>query len=338
MNKKILYLLLSLTIFSFTGCANTSTTPTNSIKSNKTLNSSAQATPVESTNNDANTLTLNDNSSFFCPFVFNGNNLIFPNPDENNRISIIPDPLPENILESKAVKDFAEYSTDNLTLIDDIVYFSDSVNNNALSSLKLNDKTYSKLTTHSINNLISVNTDLFYINKDDNNKIYKFDTLTSNSIIVCPDNVGSFIVNGDFIIYQNLSDNSKLYSIKTDGTNKQKLTDYTASSFVPYEGQLLFFNSSDNNNLYSIDPSTLTSKRIYIMNGFKLKIINKSLYFINGDDSNNLYSLSVDLKNLTATYKIEIAQGVNDYYLTTKGIFYNPSINVNNIYYKKISA
>ena len=157
-------------------------------------------------------------------------------------------------------------------------------------------------------------------------------------MLVCADSVGSFIVSGDFIIYQNLSDNSKLYSIKTDGTNKQKLTDYTANSFVVFDGQLLFFNSSDNNNLYSIDPSTLKCKRLYIMNGFQLKIINKSLYFINGDDSNNLYSLSVDLAKSTATYKSEISEGINEYYLTAAGIFYNPSINVNNIYFKKFST
>lgn len=73
------------------------------------------------------------------------------------------------------------------------------------------------------------------------------------------------------------------------------------------------------------------------MNGFQLKIFNKSIYFINGDDSNNLYSLSVDLKNSTATYKPEISEGINYYYLTSAGIFYSPSINVNNIYYKNLS-
>lgn len=332
-------------MISFVGCASTSKSTTSSTNetSSTALDSSSQTASDTSisTTTEQTPFALNDTSSYFCPFVFNGNNLIFSNPDENNRISIIPDPLPENILESTSVKDFADYSADNITLIDDIIYFSNGSNNNSLSSFKITDKTYAELSTHSVNNLISVNTDLFYINKDDNNKIYKFDTLTSSSMLLCPDQVGSFIVNGDFIIYQNLGDDSKLYAIQTNGTNKQKLTDYTANSFVVFEGQLLFFNSSDNNNLYSIDPSAPANsncKRINIMNGFKLKIINKSLYFINGDDSNNLYSLSVDLKNLTATYKPEISQGINDYHLTTKGIFYNPSINVNNIYYKKLSA
>jgi hypothetical protein len=74
------------------------------------------------------------------------------------------------------------------------------------------------------------------------------------------------------------------------------------------------------------------------MNGTQLKIINKSLYFINGDDSNNLYSLSIDFKKPTVTYKAEISQEINEYYLTSTGTFYNPSINVNNIYFKRFSA
>jgi len=336
MNKNISYLLVSLTMFSFIGCTNKTTSSTDS-SSNSQTPTSIQAnntTVIDSTNPFA----LTDNSSYFCPFVFNGTDLIFSNPDENNRISTIPDPLPKNILTSSNVTDFADYSADNITLIDKNIYFSNGSDNNALSSFNITHKIYTKLNTHSIHNLISVNTDLFYLNKSDDNKIYKYDTMTSKSALVCADSAGSLIVNGDFIIYQNLSDDSKLYAIKTDGTSRQKLTDYAANSFVVFDGQLLFFNSSDNNNLYSLDPSTLDCKRIYIMNGFQLKVIDKSLYFINGDDSNNLYSLSVDLKNSAATYKPEISEGINVYYLTTKGIFYSPSINVNNIYYKQFSG
>ena len=335
MNKKILYLLLSFTIISFIGCGNKTTSSTDS---NSATYSDTTIQAPDTTVTSSVPFILTDVSSYFCPFVFNGTNLIFPNPDENNRISIIPDPLPKDILQSKNVTDFADYSADNITIIDNNIYFSDGSNNNALCSFDLTNKTYTKLNTHSIHNLIAVDTDLFYMNKNDENKIYKYDTINSKAMLICPDNVGSFIVNSDFIIYQNLSDNSKLYSIKTDGTNKQKLTDYTANSFVVFDGQLLFFNSDDNNNLYSLDPSTLNCKRLYIMNGFQLKIINKSLYFINGDDSNNLYSLSVDLANSTTTYNPEISKGINEYYLNSAGIFYSPSINVNNIYFNKFST
>lgn len=115
-------------------------------------------------------------------------------------------------------------------------------------------------------------------------------------------------------------------------------TDYTANSFVVYDNQILFFNSSDNNNLYTFDVSTLICKRLYIINGTQLKFINKSLYFINEDDSNNLYSLSIDFKKPTVTYRDEIPQGINEYYLTSTGILYSPSININNIYFKSFFA
>lgn len=335
MNKQLLYLLPILTMFSFIGCG-TKVTPSADVNANNSSAASIQS--ANTTTTESIPFTLTANSSYFCPFVFDETNLIFPNPDENNKISIIPDPLPENILQSKDVTDFADYSADNITLIDKNIYFADGSINNALCSFDISNKTYTKLNTHSVHNLIASNTDLFYINKIDENRIYKYDTTTSKAMLISADSVGSFIVNGDFIIYQNLSDNSKLYSIKSDGTSRQKLTDYTANSFVVFDGQLLFLNSSDNNSLYLIDPSTLDCKRLYIMNGFKLKIIDKSLYFINGDDSNNLYSLSVDLKTPTATSKPEISQGINEYYLTSTGIFYNPSINVNNIYFKKLST
>lgn len=335
MNKKLLYLLLSLTIVSFFGCTKT---PTSSTGSNSSTPFTTSIQAPNATIAVSVPFTLTDTSSYFCPFVFNGSNLIFPNPDENNRISIIPDPLPTDILQSKNITDFADYSTDNIALIDNTIYFADGSINNSLCSFDITNKIYTKLNTPSIHNLIAVSNVLFYMNKNDENKIYKYDTITSKAMLISTDSAGSFIVNGDFIIYQNLSDNAKLYSIKTDGTSRQKLTDYTANSFVVFDGQLLFINSSDNNNLYSIDPSTLDCKRLYIMNGFQLKIIDKSLYFVNGDDSNNLYSLSVNLTNSTVTYKPEISQGINEYYLTSAGIFYSPSINVNNIYFKTFST
>lgn len=335
MNKKILYIILSLAMLSFIGCSSKNVSSANS-NSNTPSKAPIQVQNIEAT--DPVPFILNGNSSYVCPFVFNGTDLLFPNPDENNRISTISDPLPENILESKNVTDFIDYFTDNMVLIDKTIYFSNSSDNNSLSSFNITDKTYTKLNTDSADNLITSNSQLFYVDKNRENKIYKYDTVTLDHALVCSDSVGSFIVNGDFIIYQNLSENSKLYSIKIDGTNRQKLTDYTANSFIVFDGQLLFFNSSDNNNLYLLDPSTLNCKRLYIMNGFKLKVIDNSIYFVNGDDSNNLYSLSVDSKNSTVTYKPEISQGINEYYLTTSGIFYSPSINVNNIYFKKFSS
>ena len=73
------------------------------------------------------------------------------------------------------------------------------------------------------------------------------------------------------------------------------------------------------------------------MNGFQLQTINDSIYFINNDDINNLYSLSIDSTTSEVTLTPEISFGINYYYLTSSGIFYSPSINVNNIYYKSFT-
>jgi hypothetical protein len=193
-------------MISFIGCGKTVASPTDS-KSSTPSTTSIQAPNAIVTASAP--FTLADTSSYFCPFVFNGTDLIFPNPNENNRISTIPDPLPADILQSKNITDFADYSADNITLIDKTIYFADSSNNNALCSLDITSKTYTKLNTHSIHNLITINNELFYMNKNDDNKIYKYDTTASKGMLISTDSVGSFIINGDFIIYQNLSDTKR---------------------------------------------------------------------------------------------------------------------------------
>ena len=114
MNKKILYLLLLLTMISSVGCSNATTSATSTTDSNYIAPSPTSIQDFNATVTASVPFNLTDKSSYFCPFVFNGTDLIFPNPDENNRISIIPDPLPNDILQSKNVTDFADYSADNI--------------------------------------------------------------------------------------------------------------------------------------------------------------------------------------------------------------------------------
>lgn len=331
MKKTILFLALSFVSLSFIGCGETS-------KPNKT---EAPVKNLQTSNNDVDTFTpfsLSDSYYSYNPFIFNDTDLLFTNPDENNRISTIPAPMPEtNILESKNVTDFSDYYADNIALIGNTLYFANGSDGNTLCSLTLPDKTYKKINETSIHSLIAVNNNLFYINKADSNKLYKYDTDKGKLIALTQDSVGKFIITGDFIIYENLSDSAKLYSISLEGKHEQKLTDYTANSFIPYEGQLLFFNSSDKNGLYVLNPTTLETRRIAIMNGFDLKSIDNSLFFINGNDSNYLYSLTVDLEAPKVSYKPYISTSINKYFTTTEGIFYEKGINVNNIYFKYFS-
>ncbi|NFG62011.1 DUF5050 domain-containing protein [Clostridium sp. CMCC3677] len=332
MIKKILSLLLLCSTLFIVGC--TKQEEKKSVdKSTSTISSSS-----ELTSNSISPFILTDSTSFRCPFVFNNDTLIFPNPDENNRISMINAPLPKDILKSSDLNDLVDYYTGDLALVNSTLYFADGSNSNGLSSINVSDKTYTSLNKDSVYSLISSNDKLFYINKNDNQKLYSYDISKNTSSALSLDSVGSFIVNGDFLIYQNLSDNSKLYYVKNDGTNRTKLTDYTANSFIPFDGEILFFNTSDNETLYSLNITTLESKRISTLRGGNLKSINNQLFFINNDDSNYLYSLSVDLPNSKVDSKPYISESLNNYYLTSSGIFYEKSININNIYYYQFSA
>ncbi|NFF80973.1 DUF5050 domain-containing protein [Clostridium botulinum] len=332
MIKKILSLLLISTTLFVVGCTKKEEKQTVN-KSNSNISSSSDLS-----SNVISPFILTDSTSFRCPFVFSNETLIFPNPDENNRISMINAPLPKDILKSSDLNDLVDYYTSDLALVNNTLYFADGSNSKGLSSINISDKTYTSLNKDSVYSLIASNDKLFYINKNDNQKLYSYDTNSNTSSALSLDSVGSFIVNGDFLIYQNLSDNSKLYYVKNDGTNRTKLTDHTANSFIPFDGEILFFNTSDNETLYSLNITTLEAKRISTIRGENLKCINNQLFFINNDDSNYLYSLSVDLPNSKVDSKSYISESLNNYHLTNAGIFYEKAININNIYYYEFST
>lgn len=280
---------------------------------------------------------LTDKTLYSNPFVFNETDLIFPNWEDNNKISIIKDPLPTNRISTTSITDFFDYSTESLTLIGDLIYFSNASSNNCLSSINLTTKEYIKINNNNVHNLLSSNDVLFYINKSDKNRIYSYNTLNKQSNSLSSDSVGHFIVSGSYILYQNLSDNSNLYKVNIDGSQNEKLTNYSVDSFVPYENKLLIINSSDNNNLYVLNPIDLSSKRLYIMNGEMLKSIEDKLYFINLKDSNYLYSLQINLEEESVTSSPVIKDGINNYFLTPTSIFFEKRLNVNNVYIQNLN-
>lgn len=266
------------------------------------------------------------------PFVFDDSTLIFPNWEDNHKISFIEGDLPAKMISTTAVTDFFDYSTDSLALVGKKLYFSNGSDGHCLSSIDLITQEFKKINSNNAHNIVSSTNLVLYINKDDSNKIYIHDTLINQTKTLVSDSVGHFIINGDFVLYQNLSDNSKLYKVNLDGTQREKLTDYSVDSFAPYEGELLVVNSSDNNNLYTLNPINLTSRRLFIMNGTNLKINGDKLYFINQDNNNYLYNLDVNLETNEVTSSIVLSEGINDYYPTPTSIFVQKMSNVNNTY------
>ena len=257
MKKSIIFSSLLIITLVITGCSSKTSNTVAAPKANSTstsTGSSAVFTP----------LSLGDKTIYSSPFVINGTTLIFPNWEDNNKISVINEPYPKNLIQTKDVVDYYNYSTDTLALINNVIYFANGSDGNHLTSMNSADKIAKKINDHNVHDILPSGDTLFYLSVLDEhknqNRLYSYNTSTTASNLVTADTVGKYLLNGDFILYQNVSDNSTLYSIKKDGTQKTKLTDYSVDSFAPFENQLLIINASDNNNLYVLDPSTINLK------------------------------------------------------------------------------
>ncbi|MDS0525283.1 DUF5050 domain-containing protein [Clostridium sp. SHJSY1] len=329
------YILLSL-VFAATISTISCTNTTKDSNSNSQSQISIPNNSGANSNDSIESLVLNDKTASPSSFLVNGTSIVFPNWDENNKLSIVNDPLPKDVLLSKSVSNFFNYPAETFAIVNDTIYFGDGSNNNNLASIKITDKSYTKLNNSNAHKITSYNTKVFYIDIPDNytnkGRLYSYDTQSKETKVISPDTVGKYIINNNFIIYQNISDNSKLYKIKDDGTSKEKLTDFSVESFATYSSQLLMSNSDDNNNLYTINSSTKESKKIATMKVTDLKSFNQDLYFISGDDAKCLYKLKVDLTKPEATSTKLLSDTINEFYPTEKGIFVQKGINVNNPY------
>lgn len=324
MRNKIISLLLITSSFFLVGCNETTTKDT-----------TPKQTPTVTSTNSENFQTpfiLTEETLYPSSFILDNNTLVFPNPDDNNKISLINTPLPTNHIENKDITSFAEYSTYTISKANGLYYFADDSNGDCLASIDMSTKNYKKLSNTKVTNLIATNSYLFYINKGDYKKLSSFEISTGKEFLLSNDRVGKFIINGDNIIYQNVSDSSKLYTVKKDGTNNKKLADFSVESFIIYNNMILAINSSDNNNLYSIDSATLNYNRLKIMNGENLKIFNNKIYYLDLNDGKYLNSLAVDLDKNTATSTLIYKEGVNDYFPSDNSIFIERSVNINNTY------
>lgn len=353
---RILLILLVGVAFNLTGCMSNnssvnqkdnSTNQNGITATSDTLNAEGNSN-ISSGNNDQldkeafknnyTPFTAQDSAIYTNLFNINGTSLVFPNWDDNNNISIVNEPYPSSIINTSNVADFFNYPTYTLAVVNNVVYFSDSDNTNnvdSLSSIDLSTRAYTpNLVKGKISRMINSDNILYFINSSKGEKLFSFDPSNNVETSICDDSIGNYLVDGDVILYENKSDKSTLYKINIDGTGKEKLTNFSVNSFAPYSGQILAINSQDNNNLYSIDLKDLSVKRLAIMNGEDLKVFNGQLYFINVDNNRHLSTMSVDLTQTspTVTFNDISDYSVNEYYPTSKGIFAQKGVNVDNPY------
>lgn len=280
-------------------------------------------------------ISLDKESIYTNLFISNGTTIVFPNWDDNNNISIINDSLEEGTINTSEIKDFINYPTYSLTVINNTVYFADGNNKNSLAKIDLENKAYSPVVIDSnARNIIGDNEVVYFINAKKNNILQSYDTVNNTYSTVCFDNVGTYFINGNSIVYQNKSDKSKLYKINIDGTEKEQLTDFSVDSFAKYNDDIVAINSGDNNNLYLINLENLDTKRLALMNGENLKKSQGELYFVDVNNARHLSTIDIDTSGEEPKVKIiDISkEGVNDYYATDKGVFIQRAADVNNGY------
>ena len=258
--------------------------------------------------------------------------LFFSDSNNNNKLSVTSSSLSKNYIEDENIQDIYDYSVESMTSIDNIIYFTNTSENNNLYKLDYEKKSITLVSSDSFSKIASSANDIIYINKAMGDTLGCYNTKNNTSIQLSSDKCGSFIVNGEYILYQNLNDNLSLYVIKKDGSGRQKLTSTGVDSFATYKNFIIYINAEDN-YLYSLNLSSKKSQRIDLLKGTNLKHHNESFYFISLEHSNHLYSFSIDDKLNVIGKTPRINDAISDYYLTESGMFSKQGININKSYF-----
>lgn len=311
-----------------------STSNTSSSTESSSYSSIKVTLPSSTTNYTKSTQNLNFTESdlSYSKFISIGQLLFFSDSNNNNKLSVTSSLLATNYIQDENIHDIYDYSVESMTSIDNIIYFTNTSDNNSLYKLDYEKKSITLVSSNNFNKISSSANDIIYINKAMGNTLGCYNTKNNTSIQLSSDKCGSFIVNGEYILYQNLDDNSSLYVIKKDGSGRQKLTRTGVDSFATYKNSIIYINAEDN-YLYSLDLSSEESQRIDLLKGTNLKYHNESFYFISLEHSNHLYSFSID-DELNVIGKTPLTNNaINDYYLTESGIFSEQGININKNYF-----
>lgn len=311
-----------------------STSTTSSTEESTSYSSTKVTLPSSTTNYNKGTQNLNFIASdlSYSKFISMGQLLFFSDSNNNNKLSVTSSSLSANYIQDENIHDIYDYSVESMTSIDNIIYFTNTSDNNSLYKLDYERKSINLVSSNYFSEISSSENDIIYINKAMGDTLGCYNTKNNTSIQLSSDKCGSFIVNGEYILYQNLNDNLSLYVIKKDGSGRQKLTSAGVDSFATYKNFIIYINAEDN-YLYSLNLSSKKSQRIDLLKGTNLKHHNESFYFISLEHSNHLYSFSIDDKLNVIGKTPRINDAISDYYLTESGMFSKQGININKSYF-----
>ncbi len=335
MFKKAFPILLMLTLL-LVGCSkgaeegenDTASTPNTQETKN---NISSKVSFTDNKKDTSKNVILSTETLTSNKFLYLGNLLFFPNPEDNNKLTLAEIPDSNTYINEDYIKTSFDYSISYINSIDNIIYFSSiSQDNKGLYKFDYEKDTFSKLSNDIAVDLISKDDYFYYINSSDK-LIYSYNVKSNEKKLLSNKRAGKFIFNNNFIFYQNLDDNSNLYALKSDGTSNIKLTDVSVDSFITYNNGLLFFDSSNDNTLYFLNLSQNKITKHSYIKGYNLKQYNDKIYFINSESPNSLHSLTMNTNEDKFESTLILSDFVNDYFITNDKIFVEKASNLNGI-------
>lgn len=259
-------------------------------------------------------------SYFNNKYIFLGNLLFFPNPSNNERLSVAEVSDDSTNITNNSIIDSFNYNVNSIVKDETTIYFSSTSIDKGIYKLDYQTKEITNLINDSATEMIYYEGKLYYISSIDNN-IYTYSIKEKEKKLLSSSKASNIIINNNSIFYNNLSDKAKLYCLKIDISSNFKVIDYPIDSFVINNDEILFSNSNDNGYLYSINPSTFETKKILDIKVSNLKRNDNKIYFINNEDPNSLYELTRN----NDTNKFEaikvIPYFINDYYPSENLLF-----------------
>lgn len=281
------------------------------------------------------TLSLTESTSVPSAYSKLGKTIIFPDKENNNNLSFyILDDIEKYIPSNKITTSYP-YSTTSLCILDDVIYFNNTSDNNSLYSLEAEKETVSQINNLSIRDLTSDKEFLYFINASNDNCLSAFNVKTKKTSTIIKNKVGNYILNNNNILYQNQSDNNSLYVFNLDTKKHEKLTTTPVESFDIYKNSILYINPIDNNSIYSLDPTTLKITKLLSIKGKSLKALKDKLYYIDKDSNDKLKAITLNDSNELSSQETIISTPINNFTLLEEGIFYEKKANVNITYFHK---
>lgn len=281
---------------------------------------------IISDNESSKNITLSGKTLYNNKYLYIENLLFFPDPLNNNNISIAKISSDDTLVSSSSVIDFYPYTLVSIDKNDDTIYFSSNSQDGGLFKLDYVNSEITKLYDSIPLEMFYTEDKIVYINSKDK-YIYYYDLNKNENVLLSDNKSSNLSYNNKYVFYKNLDDNSKIYSVNIDGESKYKITDVSVDSLAIYNNNIFYFDSENNNTLSSIDPLTEKVTKYLNIKGQNLKEYDGTLYYISIENPNALYSLSENADAKSFEGNLIYSDFVNDYFPSSDGIYIEKASN-----------